>query len=502
MRLLPAILPARFLEAAHRHLSLRLLIAACFAAVLAVSLSALGALIYAQVDAYLWRAGETRLRYQIESKWNRQASSRPTPGTSRLVAPVPGFPAWAPDLARESATADVHVRVLSPDGASLAAQGGPPSVPPVDQAQVNAMRLALDAGRRADGSYAVRHDGDRWQVTSVPLFEGARYVGIVQATHSLRAADELLGALSRFLILGGVVALVDGIGAAFLLAWAVAAPLERLADTSRRVAAGDLTARTGLPTGRSELLSVAAAFDNMVDRLQTAFREQRRFLADASHELKTPLTAIGGMAELLRSGAGDAPAERERALRTVEREVDRMSRLVHDLLALSRADQRPPLEREPVDLSHLAAGLVDEAALLSPHLSFQVSNGSPVWTTGDGEYLARALRNLLDNARKHTPAGGSVHVTCAVENDSALVSVADTGPGIAAHHLPHVFERFYRADPSRSRRTGGSGLGLSIVRSIVEWHGGAVSIHSAEGRGTTVTVRLPGTDEGISSLHS
>ncbi len=479
------------IDAIRSHIPLRWLLAGSVVLTVGLTLAVVGPLIYLQVDRHLWQTGESRLRYQIESKWNRQPSNRVAPGTPRLPA-LPGFPSWAPDLARESSTADVFVRVLLPDATVVASQGGPGAIPPVDPDRVRSIGAALGGGKRGDGSYAVRVDGERWQVAYVPLYEGNRYLGLVEAAQSVRADDELLGALARYLILSGVVAIALGLVASSLVARAVAGPLEHLAATSRRVAAGDLDARTGLSPGRSELYAVSAAFDDMVSRLQAAFRDQRRFLADASHELKTPLTAIGGMAELLRSGAADtSPGERERALGTVEREVDRMSRLVHDLLALSRADQHPPLEHQPVDLSHLAAEVAGEAAQLSPQLTIHVANGAPVWTTGDPEHLARALRNLLDNARQHTPAGGSVHVSCAAENGGALLSVADTGAGIPARHLPHVFERFYRADPSRSRRTGGSGLGLAIVRSIVEWHGGAVSIHSAEGRGTTVTVRLP-----------
>ena len=479
------------IDAIRRHVPLRWLLAGAVVLTVGLTLSVVGPLIYFQVEGHLWRTGESRLRYQIESKWNRQPSMRVSPGTQRLPA-LPGFPGWAGDLARESSTADVFVRVLLPDGTVVASQGGPGATPPVDLDRVRAIGAALDAGKRGDGSYAVRVGSERWQVAYVPLYEGTRYLGLVEAAQSVRAADDLLAALARYLILSALVALAVGLGASSLVARAVAGPLEHLAATSRRVAAGDLDARTGLDRGRSELYAVSAAFDDMVSRLQTAFRDQRRFLADASHELKTPLTAIGGMAELLRSGAADtSPRERERALGTIEREVDRMSRLVHDLLALSRADQHPPLERQPVDLSHLAAEVAAEASQLSPHLAIHVANGAPVWTTGDREHLARALRNVLDNARQHTPPGGSVSVSCAAENGSVLVSVADTGSGIPAHHLPHVFERFYRADPSRSRRTGGSGLGLSIVRSIAEWHDGAVSIHSAEDRGTTVTLRLP-----------
>jgi two-component system OmpR family sensor kinase len=479
-------------DSARRRIPLRWLIGGSYALVLAAALTALGGAIYLQVERHLWQAGESRLRYQLESKWNRQPETRQAPGTPQLPA-LPGFPGWAPDVARELSTADVHIRVVLPDATIIARQGGPPTVPPVDLARVVAVEGALAQGVRGDSAYMVEHEGERWQVVQVPLVEyRGRYVGLVQANASMRQSDELLAGLRSYLLVGGSAALLAGIALGLAVARVLATPLERLAAATRRLAAGDLAARTGLRGGQNELHAVARAFDEMAERVEETFAAQRRFLADASHELKTPLTSVGGMAELLRAGAdaGD-PAQRELALRTIERQVDRMGRLVADLLALSRSEQGSAEVRAPVDLVALAEDVVDEALAEGARRTIHVTNGAPVTTVGDAEQLRRALRNLVDNARQHTPDGGAVAVECAAVGEWAELAVRDTGRGIAPEHLPHVFERFYRADPSRSRKTGGSGLGLAIVRAIVERHGGTVGVESELGKGTTVTMRLP-----------
>ncbi len=272
----------------------------------------------------------------------------------------------------------------------------------------------------------------------------------------------------------------------------LARPLERLAATAARIAEWDLTARTGLGKGRNEAYAAAQTFDDMAGRLQEAFAAQRRFVADASHELKTPLTAVTGMAELLRVGVDeDQPEKRRQALRIIEREADRMNRLVADLLTLSRADQRPRIEQAPVDVAALVLEAAEQARLLSATPDIEVSANGPAWTAGDPDQLARVVRNLIDNAVKYSPAEGCVRLTAGVIGDEVVVSVADTGAGISPEDLPHVFDRFYRADAARNRKTGGSGLGLAIVRSIIEWHGGTVHIDSQPARGTTASFRLP-----------
>jgi heavy metal sensor kinase len=250
---------------------------------------------------------------------------------------------------------------------------------------------------------------------------------------------------------------------------------------------------------------LARTFDAMLARLDEAFRRQRQFTADASHELRTPLTVIKGDIGVALNRPRGA-AEYRRVLAELEDEVDRLTRLVEDLLLLARADTgRPLLQPESLDLAGLLRAVADqvrplaEAKGLTLHL--QVPDSLPL--NGDPDKLIRLFLNLLDNAVKYTPAGGQVtlQATAAVggwssavtseASPAVIVQVTDTGPGIPPEHLAHIFERFYRADESRSRAAGGSGLGLAIARWIAEAHGGRIEVDSEPGRGSTFSVWLP-----------
>jgi two-component system OmpR family sensor kinase len=230
----------------------------------------------------------------------------------------------------------------------------------------------------------------------------------------------------------------------------------------------------------------------------------RRFVADASHELRTPLTSIRGFAELHRQGAVREPADVGRVLARIEGEAQRMGLLVDDLLLLARLDQQRPLEQKPVDLLTLAADAVADAAAVAPDRPVRLVTGSledtpPPVVTGDEPRLRQVLGNLMSNAMRHTPPGSPISVRVGVEGSDALLEVIDSGPGLAPDDAQRVFERFYRADPSRTRSgasagspaPGGSGLGLSIVAALVAAHGGTVAVHTAPGEGASFSVRLP-----------
>jgi two-component system, OmpR family, sensor kinase len=237
----------------------------------------------------------------------------------------------------------------------------------------------------------------------------------------------------------------------------------------------------------------------MVGRLEAAFATQRRFIADASHELRSPLAALGGGVEMLALGADRAdPAARARLLRLMGSEIGRMSRLVDDLLTLTRFDANPlgALHRAPVDLTALAAEVVEETRLLAPDRDVRLDSPpeSAVTVAGDTDRLRQALLNLCANARAYTHADGAITVGVRLAGCDAVLTVADTGEGIPPEDLPRVWDRFYRADAARARHAGqgGLGLGLAIVHAIVEAHGGTTAITSTSGEGTTVTLTLPG----------
>jgi len=227
----------------------------------------------------------------------------------------------------------------------------------------------------------------------------------------------------------------------------------------------------------------------MLDRLQRLFQGQQRFITDISHELRTPLAAIRGNLEVLQRGAQADPALLQESLQDIEREVARLSRMVADLLALARADAGVHLERRPVELGPLLLEVYREARHLARGAEVRLGGEDEVQVEGDPDRLKQLLLNLVDNALKYTPPGGTVTLSLYREGSWVCLCVADTGPGIAAGDLPHLFERFYRG--KGAGRRSGMGLGLSIARWIAQEHGGQITVESREGQGSTFTLWLP-----------
>ena len=276
-------------------------------------------------------------------------------------------------------------------------------------------------------------------------------------------------------------------------------PLKRLTAAAAAIGAGDLTARVPeVHSTRTEAGELGAGLNQMLSRIEDAFAERaasedrlRRFLADASHELRTPVSTIRGYAELYRGGALDHPEEMREAMRRTEDEALRMGGLIDDMLLLARLDQGRPLEREPVDLSILAVDTARDARAVAPERPIDVCIDGPVVVIGDDHRLRQVVTNLVRNALVHTPARTPVEIRTAHTGTTAVLEVADRGPGMAPESAARAFERFYRADPSRCRQSGGSGLGLSIVQATVTALGGHVGLESHVDQGTTVRVELP-----------
>jgi two-component system OmpR family sensor kinase len=275
-------------------------------------------------------------------------------------------------------------------------------------------------------------------------------------------------------------------------------PLERMGETAGAIAAGDLSRRVEPADPGTEVGRLGIALNQMLDRIEGAFAERRasedrlrRFVADASHELRTPLTSVRGYAELFRRGAADDPEALGAAMRRIEEEGARMGVLVDELALLARLDQHRPLEREPVDLAAVARAAVDSARAIEPDRPVEIDAPLPVTVLGDEARLRQVADNLLENARVHTPSGAPVRVRVAVDGAEAVLEVEDSGPGIPPADAERVFERFYRADPSRSREHGGGGLGLSIVAAVAEAHGGRARVAPGSGGGARFEVRIP-----------
>jgi two-component system OmpR family sensor kinase len=287
-------------------------------------------------------------------------------------------------------------------------------------------------------------------------------------------------------------------------------PLEHIEATAGAIAEGDLTQRVADEDRSTEVGRLGHSLNVMLGRIEESFAEReasekrlRQFVADASHELQTPLTSVRGYAELFRRGAVDRPEDLANAMRRIEAESERMGVLVDDLLLLARLDQGRPLIRERVDLGAAARELAGDAQIVSQDHPIDVTVDGDVTITGDGVRLRQIISNLLSNARTHTPPGTAITVSVRRMGRDVLLEVADTGPGLSSGHLERVFERFFRADPSRARTSGGTGLGLSIVAAIARAHGGEAGVASAPGDGATFHVRLPvdGPSEPVDQLQ-
>lgn len=274
-------------------------------------------------------------------------------------------------------------------------------------------------------------------------------------------------------------------------------PVQRMTETAGAIAAGDLSQRVPHGTPGTEAGALSVALNGMLGRIEEAFEQRaasenrlRQFVSDASHELRTPVTTIRGYAELYRTGALGDPTELSEAMRRTEQEAVRMGSLVEDLLRLARLDQHRPLAVDEVDLSALASDAVRDAGATAPDRSLIVDAPAPVVVHGDEHALRQVVSNLVGNALVHAP-DATVEVCVRATPTGATLSVRDDGPGMSSQDAARAFERFYRADASRSRHSGGSGLGLAVVEATVQAHGGSVSIDTEVGRGTTVVVDLP-----------
>jgi len=336
---------------------------------------------------------------------------------------------------------------------------------------------------------ALAPDGSRWRAYVLPFEGPAQYL---VAAAPLGEIDASVGALRRLVpvlvLVGASIACVVG----GLLAGRALEPLATLTETAASIARSRaLDRRVPVADRRDELGRLAVTFNEMLGSIEQAYRAEQRFVADASHELRAPLTAIQANLELLERQPDMPPAERREAIAEACREARRLTQLVADLLALARADAGLPLRRWPVELDRVLLDALAEASRLARGQRLEIGRLEPAQLSGDPDRLKQLVLILLDNAIKYTPEGGQVTLELRRNGMSAEILVRDTGIGIAAEDLPHVFERFYRADPARGRDPGGTGLGLPIARSIAEQHGGQITLSSRPGEGTTARVRLP-----------
>jgi heavy metal sensor kinase len=331
---------------------------------------------------------------------------------------------------------------------------------------------------------------DQLRAYILPVLDNGQVAGWVQVFQSLGPVQDALDRLLTALLIGGSTLLLFAALGGYLLSARALRPIDHITQTAQKIAGGDdLSARLNLPDSGDEVSRLAATFDAMLVRLDTSFRRERQFTADASHELRTPLAAMQAILGVVREGERPA-GEYRQALDDLAEETNRLRGLTEDLLRLARGEDKTSVTRERVALSDLLTDVADslrplaEARGLALHV--QVPEGLTL--TGDMDALIRLFVNLLDNAIKYTERG-EITLAARSEADELIVEVTDTGIGIPPKHLPRIFDRFYRVDPARS--AGGAGLGLAISRQIAESHGGRLEVRSTTGVGSTFNVCLP-----------
>ena len=354
--------------------------------------------------------------------------------------------------------------------------------------QAAAKSLNFTESERSLGSYPLR-------IYTYPVLEDGKLTHLLQVGVSLASVAETLKQLrGAFFAFGPLVLLLLGAGGWLLVGWALS-PVSRMTRAVRKINAESLSQRLPLGHGQDEISQLAETFNDMLARLEDSFRKIKQFSGDASHELRTPLTIIRGETEVALRWAKD-PEEMRSALQSNLEEIDRMGRIIDDLLTLAKSEAgEMPLEMKEFSLSDLVQQLYLQGRLLGEakqmDVSLQLDVAEEIRIRGDELRLRQMFLNLITNAIKYTPDQGKVVISMAVDEGRAVVTVRDSGIGIPAEHLPHIFSRFYRIDKARNREDGGTGLGLAIVKWIVEVHDGKIRVTSNPDQGSIFTVYLP-----------
>lgn len=355
-------------------------------------------------------------------------------------------------------------------------------------------QIAPHSGPRLFSSYGHEDKTATFKVSVAPAPDDATLI-VAVPTDDMR---QTLGRVAGVTLAAGIAILIALAVMAWWLIRIGLRPLEKIGDAAAEIAAGDLSRRVEVANPATEVGKLAVSLNEMLAQIEQAFADRkaseerlRRFVADASHELRTPLTSIRGYAELFRRGARARPGDLAKSMERIEQEAELMGVLVHDMLLLARLDEGRPFESQRLDLTKFAEDAVADARAMAPRRSIALETNGPVAVDADEVGMRQLLANLLTNAIHHTPARSPIEMRLEVTGKDAVIAVVDHGRGIAERDIERVFERFYRSDPSRTRETGGAGLGLSIVAAIVKAHKGEVTAEATPGGGATFRVRLP-----------
>jgi two-component system OmpR family sensor kinase len=436
-------------------------------------------LFYPRLQAQLLRTVDARLQAHNAQLISILVDAEPSPeGNERPPLTLPAA----------FEVVDYYAALIGPDGKLYATS---PRLPAGGLSVDPELRAAAQAGQTTH-STVVTADGTPVRLLVSPAGAGPQAGFVLLVAESFAPQQQLLAQVRRLLLMYGALVLVLTFGLAALLTRHMLAPLTRLmCETTAVAATGHYSQRvTALPR-HDEIGQFVQTINTLIATVERTLRQQREFLADTSHELRSPLTVVLANLNLLRRDLD--PHERELSLDEATAEAQRMRRLINELLLLAQADAAQVIAQAPVRLDDLVKEVVAAVQRQAPGHRFQIQVEAEAALTVVGDYdrLTQLLRNLLENAAQHTPRGTVVEVRLRQSGADAQLIVADTGPGIPAVYLPQLWNRYYRVDKVRSRASGGTGLGLPIVKYIAEAHGGRVEVSSAEGAGATFVVELP-----------
>lgn len=399
-----------------------------------------------------------------------------------------------PDTPLRSVPSSVSITLLDPFGNYVGGVGGDLNAQKITDYVLGT--LPASAAKYGNKPFTLKVPGSDFRVLARVLPSA---MGSVFVAQSLAGVDETANRLSLIFVFIGLIALLLIAIASRIVIKIGLRPLANVEDVAEQIASGDLSARLPDAKPNTEVGRLVSSLNSMLARIEESFAARtesesklRRFVADASHELRTPLTAIRGFAELHRQGAVKGESATTELVGRIENESIRMSALVEDLLMLARLDQSRELVSEPVDLIELVSEAVESARAAGPNHPITLELPTEAFVLGDARKIHQVVANLLANARIHTPAGTEIAVSVSANDEGITVAIKDSGPGLSEADQARIFERFFRADPSRNRaKEEGSGLGLSIVDAVMQAHGGRVGVTSKLGEGATFTVFFP-----------
>jgi heavy metal sensor kinase len=458
--------------------SLRFRIAAWYAALLVGTVVLFGFSVYVVLDKYLEQTLRTSLRHQgHDIALNVEKVDRK------------GESWFANEMNEDFDSNRMFLRVTRADG-SVLYQSGVPSDKGFDPASVPPLSHRVAQSSSEDRALP---DGRRMVIEAIPLSTSDGRKFVVETGALYQPIEHTLHGLVISLALGLPFIVACSVAGGYLLVNRALRPVNQIADRAERITSRNLNERLPLMKTGDELERLSAALNRMIARLDEAFQHINRFSADVSHELRTPLTILRGELEFIAEQQRLSPDVLDTVGSALE-EIDRLTKIVENLLSISRVDAGEiRMNQQRINLAELARSTAEQMQLLADEksMALRYSLQPGVEVQGDPSRLKQILVNLLDNAIRYTADEGWVEIAVYSEGGKGILKVTDNGVGISAESLPHLFERFYRADKARSRYSGGAGLGLSIVKSICVAHGGNVSVTSQEGEGSCFCVELP-----------